>query len=147
MAARSSFETPRDLPVIGTARPSSVSFRGNRSASVAFIPSSRLFEGRIVSSLLRGGAKVANVFNDDSRFCPLLRLLLPEIFHSPLIHESRELNTCALNCRQALDRFGSRGSIRLRASIRFWRYCRGGEGEGSCFVDKEKLVEFSSVEF
>lgn len=145
MEAHFSFETPCDLPVIGTARPSSVSFRGNRSASVAFIPSSRLFEGRIVSSLLRGGAKVANVFNDDSRFC--LSLLLPEIFHSPLIHESRELNTCALNCRQALDRFGSRGSIRLRASIRFWRYCRGGEGEGSCFVDKEKLVEFSSVEF
>lgn len=76
-----------------------------------------------------------------------VHFLLPEIFHSPLIHEPRELNTCALNCRQALDRFGSRGSIRLRASIRFWRYCRGGEGEGSCFVDKEKLVEFSSVEF
>lgn len=54
-------------------------------------------------------AKVANVFNDDSRFCPPLRLLVlrvPRIFHSPLIHEPRELNTCALNCRPSAS-FGS----------------------------------------
>lgn len=79
----------------------------------------------IFLSLVPGDALWA-AYGGKSRECFQRRLTLlsappsprvPRIFHSPLIHEPRELNTCALNCRPSAS-FGSLWIVGPARSIR-----------------------------
>lgn len=94
-----------NFPVIGTVRPSSVS--SSKSAGLYSIFSS---PGDALWAAYLGGQKSRMFSTTTHAFVrPSVSacFVLPEIFHSPLIHElCRELNTCALNCRPCAS-FGS----------------------------------------